>query len=335
LQNQQQINNIFEEDVELEADSVRATQLKIREVRTQQLSEIALQVRARLRDKRDIVFAITGEEGEGKSVLSIQLARLICGTDVPFGLENNVIFDPDPKSVGKKIYDLPHFSPVIVDEAVKVAYKGNFMHGSQKFLKQLFSVCRGQYKCIILCIPNFRDLDLFFRQHRVGRWLFVVNRGMAVSLMKRRNPFDSDPWRVKENFEIVEGALKNNHDPAPSALAAAMRQTRNFQSILYFPNLEPAMLAEYERLKDEVSPNFDSLSMQKSSVRETKMRDAVKALITTYITDNPDITIAQLVKKSGLSQGLVNDLVLEQSAKTTGMLRRKEHKGVVLNSEGT
>ena len=127
-------------------------------------------VKKRVLDKdRDFVFVIDGEEGSGKSVLAMQLAKYL---DPNFNLDK-VVFNSD--DFLKLIKD-PKTKPgscVLLDEAMAAANARGSLTEVNRSMQAVASEMRQKNLFIIFCIPSFFDLDKYFALWRC-RALFHV-----------------------------------------------------------------------------------------------------------------------------------------------------------------
>ena len=116
-------------------------------------------IKRRLRKNWDIVLAISGEEGVGKSSLALWLGYLV---DKRFDLLKNVAYLPTPQEIRDKFYHLDRFQILIIDEAIRSLHKYGWMEKLQRMLLEMYATERKQNKCSIMCIPRFKDLSEFF-----------------------------------------------------------------------------------------------------------------------------------------------------------------------------
>lgn len=163
-----------------------------------EVKDIAKILFERVTTDKDVVVCVTGEEGSGKSTLAGQLG-LDC--DPLFSMERNVLYLPSAKEIRNTVYNLPPYSPVIIDEGIKSLYKLNWATKGQKFLNMVYAVCRKENKISIICIPRFTDVGEFFRNHRIKLWLHIVEGisnkkdvGRAALMVRTWNPVSKDPW---------------------------------------------------------------------------------------------------------------------------------------------
>jgi uncharacterized protein (DUF924 family) len=169
----------------------------------------------RAKQDRDVVVAITGYEGEGKSNMAadimIEILRDIGKSDdeIMDNFNNYMIYSPNKKEMEEKITTKEKYAPINSDEAIKALYKLNWNSRDQRFLNMLYALCRKENKINLLCIPRFTDLNEYFRTHRVMYWIHIVDRGLGVMMKKDDvNIFSSDPWHIYENDKMVKIATK-------------------------------------------------------------------------------------------------------------------------------
>lgn len=229
----------------------------------------------RVTKDKDLAIAITGFEGDGKSALSIGLGLAI---DRFFDLRRNVLFSPSVTEIRNKIYDLPPYTPIIADEAIKIMYKRNWGSKMQKYLNQIYAVCRSQNKISIFNIPRFTDFDEYFRNHRVKLWIHIVDslskdkdEGHAVVLSRSWNPVTNDPWglNVFEKLMLEERRrFKKDSEYDLNDKLNMFSKMPTFVDVLKFSWIEQRVWDEYLELKKEVSVDEDEFIEQDKTDKE-------------------------------------------------------------------
>lgn len=169
-----------------------------------QLNRLLANIRRRVRDENDIVMAYSGAEGSGKSTLAIKHGFDL---DSKFSVDENVLVNPDVEKLQNKILNGPMHSCYVVDEAIRILYKRDFSSHANKFLVKLFSISRKCKKIISLCIPDFNDLDPYYRKHRVKLWWYVPMRGKAIVFAPSPSPFCREPWHLDQNEKRMMDAM--------------------------------------------------------------------------------------------------------------------------------
>lgn len=194
----------------------------------------------------DIVVAVTGEEGSGKSTFAVQLCRKIG----QFRLGRNVLFSPRSDDIKKLITELPKYSPVLLDEAIKVLYKLNWNTKIQKVLNQFYTLCRQENQISILCIPIFTDLSPFYRNHRVKIWIHVLERGLACVFIKDTNPLvkRDDCWHLMETEKAFQ--KMNFNKMSTQTKLRNLAKNKCFIGYIKFKDLPPKISERYKKLKE-------------------------------------------------------------------------------------
>jgi len=276
------------------------------EPRIRDLDWLADGIRSRLRNDLDVVIAVTGDEGLGKSTLAYQLAKRIDGD---FDVEKSTVYNPTYEEVKDKIVGLPKYSAIVVDEAVKTFYKRNFAHKSQIFLNQVFAICRKANKAVILCMPAFSDFDSFFRRRRILIWIHIVTRGGFVCFVKDKSAFAEDCWHQKENDLLFRESFgsKKFFQARPSHLVRAYRKSSNYFFSGEFKKMPAEDSRKYLALAESVKYE---LSLETEATRkEVDRQMLVRAVVALYRKFGMNqLEIGQLL---GASQPRINGLLKE------------------------
>jgi hypothetical protein len=208
------------------------------------LERFAKKLLERVKQDFDIVIGVTGTEGEGKSTFAIQLARAVGN----FRLTRNVMFSPRSTDVKKLITSLPKYSPVILDEAIKVLYKLKWNDKIQKLLNEFYNLCRQENQISIMCMPRFTDFNEYFRNHRIKVWIHILERGVAVVFVKDTNPLSRDVWHIDE----MEKRLKtiNFNKLSRDSKIKKLASSQCFIGVIKYPKLPEHIDAKYKRLKE-------------------------------------------------------------------------------------
>lgn len=193
----------------------------------------------------DICIAVTGEEGVGKSSFAIQLCRRIG----QFRLGRNVLFSPRSDDIKNMITQLPKYSPVLLDEAIKVLYKMNFSSKVQKVLNQFYTLCRQENQISIFVIPTFNDLSTFYRNHRVKIWIHILERGIGIVFIKDSNPLvkRDDCWHLEDTEKLFKKV--NFNMLSRQTKIKWLARNKCFVGTLKFKDLPPNIAEKYKYLK--------------------------------------------------------------------------------------
>lgn len=278
--------------------------LELAEIQAYNTSDFSRDLVSRVKKKNDAVIALCGDEGSGKSTLAIKIARLF---DPQFTVQRNVIVSPDYEGVIESILDLPPQSAVVLDEAIKVASKANFMLGLQRWLMTNFNIIRKQQKLVILCIPSFFDLDAYFRKRRVLVWIQIIKRGYFIALRRYDNFMSEDRWLIKENADIIDDKVlqkKNISKISPEKFITVLRNCKNYYFDDVFEPLDDVTQKEYD---DWVAKHKGNLFDDVESNTTRKWKSTV-ATILNYLHWEEEFNVNQMVKISGLSNRNIEEL---------------------------
>lgn len=176
------------------------------------LAELSDEIKSPTEIGKDCVVALTGEEGEGKSLSATQIARAIFPE---FDLWNNIIYSKYPAEYNDKYKMLLSGVPFQIDEAIELMYKMDFMKYDVKELVKKFAAQQRKEKHAIylLCISCLKDLSTYWREHRVKYWIELMpreemafeNAVAAMVFKKPRIPFTpagTDVWMLKKYYEL-------------------------------------------------------------------------------------------------------------------------------------
>jgi len=236
----------------------------------QDLRILARSIRKRLRLDKDIVMAITGTEGTGKTTLGMILGALIDGN---FDLEKNISYIPSENEIRQEFNNLKQYQCYMIDEAIRALYKMNFMSNLQQMLVRMWATERYQNKATILILPRFKDLTENFRNHRVRLWTNVIERGHAIVYLKDTDAHISDPWHMDETYKYKQKMYRNRN---PSMLPIEERvriesKTRNFLAYIQFPDMPKEVKEEYVRLRQISRDNYEKELAQKNETNIGKL----------------------------------------------------------------
>jgi hypothetical protein len=194
--------------------------------------------------KKDCVLFITGETGEGKSVIACEIAK---GFDRKFQYERNMIYSR--KELKEKIETYPP-SAFVIDEAINVLYKREWNKSAQKDLVKLLNICRSKKHLLIFVQPVFGDMDKDIRNERVRLWVYVLKRGIGIVFRPIRElSGTNDPFNLDANNKLVKKFVKKM-DSFLGVLEGAYR-SENFLAFVRWENMEESEYLLYESVKDE------------------------------------------------------------------------------------
>ena len=221
------------------------------------IKSISGTVKAFQQSDRDFIIAISGYRGEGKSTLSVLLGV----ENGKFDFEKNILYSR--KKAMEKIGSLEH-STLVVDEAINILYRRDFMKGEQKELIKLMNMCRDRHLCLIFNIPNVWNLDKDILQTMVRMWIHVDKRGLAYCFVPDNNPFSADKWHRKLNEKLMKKWDSSK---------VGLKKSPNFDGILRFKDLDEEQKLLYIKIKmskriEAENEDVENEIMQKKLRRE-------------------------------------------------------------------
>jgi hypothetical protein len=228
-----------------------------------QIAETSIE---RVKRDKDLSVAVTGFEGDGKSALASDLGIAL---DPFFQFDRNMLFYPTSKEINDKIYNLPRFTPIIADEAIKILYKLNWASKVNKYLNVVYAVCRNQNKISIFNMPRFTDFTEYFRNHRIKLWIHIIDplsnqkeNGLAVVMSRSWNPVTGDPWGLKD-FEkqmMFKRRRKKDAEYSLDDKISLFSRMPTYVDTLKFGWIDNARWKEYLRLKAQSAAEMEDLA---------------------------------------------------------------------------
>jgi hypothetical protein len=233
----------------------------------------------------------------------------------------------------EKITQLPQYSCIIADEAIRILYKQQWYTKAQIYLNQLFSLCRQENKIVLLCIPRFMDINSYFRTWRIKFWVNILERGTAVLFGKDWSQFCKEPWHLDENQKMIEQHRKRMSYEL-GAKIELLSKLHGYSGVIQFDDLDEETKNQYLEIKKKSSyEDLEKIVEEKPmGIKFTKQRIAT-GILTKLLNelnipqwkigkaiDYPQVTLSKLIvegEKSlrehpNLQQGydsLMNDII--------------------------
>lgn len=149
---------------------------------------------AHVKDNKDIVCAITGFRGTGKSLLSFLLTFLI---NKNFDFDRHVVLLPTEENIKNRLNALNPYEALVIDEAVRSLYKMDYATSSVKVLYKKFTTDRKFNRIVFLNIPDINSLTFGFRNEILNFWIHMYDVGKAVLLRRNEKVISSDPFEIE------------------------------------------------------------------------------------------------------------------------------------------
>lgn len=199
-------------------------------------NKLARMCERKINNNFDVVCVIEGTTGIGKSTLAIQIARKVKFHH--FKLSKDLIYTQE-----ELIYSLKNRwkQAFISDEAINVAFNRDFYQENQKNILKLFNMNRDHTNLIILCVPNFEDLDVKLKSLCRLR-ISVIERGVGIVQMKNPSIFCRDKWDSQINERMEREWLSKGYSPRYSKLTT-------FRGFVKFRPLPKKVEEIYNRIK--------------------------------------------------------------------------------------
>lgn len=123
-----------------------------------------------VRRDNDVVMAVTGDEGSGKSSIALQMSAYM---DPDFDPVRQVVFTADQFT--RTAVELPKYSALVLDESISGGFSRDAGSGPNKRLAKFLTVSRERNLFCFLLWPNIRWLDPILKEHRC-KWNVHVEK---------------------------------------------------------------------------------------------------------------------------------------------------------------
>lgn len=117
----------------------------------------------------DTWLIISGDEGDGKSVMGKQLCKIFAGSK--FTLED-IVFTPTQFT--KRVLEAEKGSAIMYDEAISGLSARRAMSGINTALISMAAQCRKKNLFVLILLPSFFDLDKNIAIHRTRGLIHVL-----------------------------------------------------------------------------------------------------------------------------------------------------------------
>ena len=240
------------------------------------LKAILDDLKSNLEKKYDAFIIVSGREGFGKSTLASQIAVYM---DNDYNLDRCCF---TPRQFVETVKKATRGQAVVFDETMGFLSSRGAMSSFNRDLIKVFSEMRYKGLVIILCIPNFFEMDRYPALHRSEGLFYVYER----------SKFASYSYGKKHDLYLAGKKIYKYTTPP------------DFRGryVKYFPHNE----AEYD-LKKKVSTEEEEKEKEKeigfSKIKHSKLYTLFKEW------EEEGLTQKQMAVKVGLSQPMVNEIL--------------------------
>lgn len=244
-----------------------------------------------VRADNDVIICVSGPEGSGKSRFIV--CKLAKALDPSFILERNVLFRPTPESLERRIFEVNRYGVLVLDEAMETMYKRQSSTSGNIGINKLFGRVRKFNRIVILALPDFMDLDAFFRKRRVRVRFEIIERGLGFLMVSKHLTGNADPWFTDYNAKILTEAFDEEDLTKSTGLEklACYEKFRCFESPILW-DADPAddeMWARYNKLATESQLNAqmeDSLKKEHLSKPDKAYRTLFQELSKRFMLEH-------------------------------------------------
>ena len=123
------------------------------------------------RRDHDHFTVVCGREGSGKSWAAAAIASLVS----PTFRNDSILFEPG--DVVQAFKTAQPEETVHIDEGVLFLFSRTALSSDNVATTTIFQLIRQRYLHIVVCIPQFKDLDTYVRKHRTDTLVYMKQKG--------------------------------------------------------------------------------------------------------------------------------------------------------------
>lgn len=241
------------------------------------MDKLSYALYARQHNNKDAWILVTGDLGDGKSTLSIEILRKLTKLNgFKWSLKKNVLFNPDYNEINDKIHTIEKASTITIDEAAKILHARNWNQSDQIQFAIMSDRVRFRNLCVIFNIRMMKEVDLLFRSGRFVYWVDIIRRGIA-GIFARDAAYSLRSKGDAYNSEILMQKVSELDINDISSRMSAYESMPNFRGFIYFPPLNSKIENAYQMLKEK----SDNAQYQQS--KEIEMSKEQKEAVLTNL----------------------------------------------------
>jgi len=286
------------------------------------LKTFAKEIKKKQRDEYDVVIAVTGYPGSGKTTDVILLSWLINNN---YSFEKHVCYIPTAAEIKKKYYEIEQQGVFHIDEATKAMHKYRWWDSAQQVLNTIYDTERqGHYKATILIMPRFQNFTENFRNFRIQYWINIIDRGVAIVYRKDMDKDVKDPWHLDENYKMKQkkwmSSRKRIYERNMSDIIRMESKTQNYWFYFQFPKLPDEIINHFMKLRNEAKINAPpEETNSRGKIKDGGIIDKQRTAIFRgwlYAKElNPSLTITSHARVIGMSEQGLSTIILAMKKK--------------------
>lgn len=239
------------------------------------------------KSNKDQVIIVSGDEGDGKSSFSLNLARTMYKN---FNIWKHIVYTESIQEYRDKYKYMDTNGVLSIDEAIKLMYKMDFMKTDQKDLHKAFAADQRKEKhgIYFLNIPHLTDLQTYYRERRAKVWIEILPREYfeegkvgAVVFRKPRIPFlpsGTDPWLFNDNYKRFMTML-NRRGYDLNEVLKIMRNHPFYMGEVLMDKLPDNVYQYYLECRERAKQEYQQASETEEGKLEQKYRKALVNII--------------------------------------------------------
>lgn len=196
----------------------------------------------------DVIVAVTGRKGTGKTSFSIQCVREYIREyfgESSLDIRKYMAYDND--EVLDKVFNLPEYSPIIADEASRFAMGEDWNKAESKEMKKIMAQVRTRHLIVFLCLPEFLWLDKKYRDDMVTHWAWIPTREHSMIFEPNDNPGEPDVWDLKK---FAKAGYLSKWTPIEK-IVRVVSKNKCFKFDVQFPKVPAPLYERYLKLRDQ------------------------------------------------------------------------------------
>lgn len=236
----------------------------------------------------DTMLLLTGGKGSSKSSVAMMIAKAWCEIlGIKFDPKKYIAYNN--MDLLRKCQELPAWSPLIADEAVRFASSEDWNKAQNKELKKHIAQIRTRHFLFILCFPlKPYKLDKTYLNSNVNYWCDLVGRGKGILYAPDLNPAQ-DPWRIKA-FED----LGNYNEFTPlSQIEKILRKHPNFWTTIRFPKPSKKLYDQYLNVRERNV--YDNKEVMDAVSKEEIYKSLLVLVLRDIMTHDSTISINRVI----------------------------------------